>query len=74
MHTSLMQVSGLQDDIDPTLLGCLWPRSLFEKAQQCAPVLVVSLSLIQASAYEEKRMERTPLLPSSYTQKSLSNL
>ena len=69
-----MQVSGLQDDIDPIILGRLWPQSLFEKVQQCAQVLVVSLSLIQASAYEEKRMERTPLLPSSYTQKSLSSL
>ena len=69
-----MQVSGLRDDIAPILLGSLWPQSLFEKAQQRAQVLVVSVFLIQVSAYEGKRMERTPLLPSSYTQKSLSNL
>ena len=66
-----MQVLGLQEDIAPILPGSLWPQSLFEKAQQYAQVLVVSLSLIQVSAYEGKWMERTPLLPSSYTQISV---
>ena len=66
---------GLQEEIETILLGSLWPQSLFEKAQPCAPALMGSLPDTGLSAYEGKRTERTLLLPSSsHTQKSLSNL
>lgn len=60
---------GLQEDVEPILLGSRWPQGLFEKVQQCAPTLVVSLSLIQVSLHMRENGWREPstfLLPHTH--------
>ena len=74
-RSSRMPAPGLQEGIDPILLGSLWPQSLFEKAQQRAPALMVSLSLIQVSLHMRENGWKEPssfLLP--HTHRNLSNL